>query len=484
MQLPARPLAATLADLPPEWPDDPLPAIRAAVRAADEMLVVLDDDPTGTQSVHGIRVLTEWSVDALRAELESTLPAVYLLTNSRSMPQAQAQALNAEIGRTILAATESRPQERRLGGRRPVVVSRSDSTLRGHFPGEVDALAAALGGSFDATLLIPAFIAGGRYTIDDVHYVADGDRLIPAGETDFARDATFGYRASNLRDWVAERTGGRVPAAQVAAISIDTIRGSGPAGVADQLAELHSGRVCVINAASERDLAVAALGMLQAEARGKRFLYRTAASIVPLRAGIHSRPLLARADLDLPAVGPSADSAGAGGLIVIGSYVSKTSGQIATLLEQPGVASVEVDVGALLADAGGEDEISRVAQAADQRLRAGQDIAIFTSRRLVTGADAEGSLAIGRRVSDGLVAIVRAISTRPRYLLAKGGITSSDTATHGLDVRRALVLGQILPGVPVWRLGPESRYPGMVYIVFPGNVGGPGALAEVVAALR
>jgi uncharacterized protein YgbK (DUF1537 family) len=469
MQPHERSLAATLANLPPEWPTDPLPAIRAAVRAADEMLVVLDDDPTGTQSVHGISVLTEWSVDALRAELDSEMPAVYLLTNSRSMPLARAQSLNAEIGRNIRVAA-------RPGGRRPVLVSRSDSTLRGHFPGEVDALAAALGGGFDATLLIPAFIAGGRYTIGDVHYVADGDRLIPAGETDFARDATFGYRASNLREWVAEQTGGGVPAARVAAISIETIRHTGPDGVADQLAVLHDGDICVINAAGERDLAVAALGILQAEARGKRFLYRTAASIVPLRAGISPRPLLARADLDLPAVG--------GGLIVIGSYVSKTSGQVAALLEQPGVECVEVDVGALLANEGWDREIARVAQVADQRLRADQDIAIFTSRRLVTGADAESSLAIGRRVSDGLVAIVRAITTRPRYLLAKGGITSSDTATRGLDVGRALVLGQILPGVPVWQLGPESRYPGMIYIVFPGNVGGSGALAEVVAALR
>ncbi|MEO7908636.1 MAG: four-carbon acid sugar kinase family protein [Roseiflexaceae bacterium] len=469
MQPSDRSLAATLAELPPEWPDDLLPAIRAAVRAANEMLVVLDDDPTGTQSVHGISVLTAWSVDALRAELESATAAVYVLTNSRSMPLAQAQALNAEIGRNIQAAAHP-------GGRRPVVVSRSDSTLRGHFPGEVDALAAALGGDFDATLLIPAFIAGGRYTINDIHYVADGDRLTPAGETDFARDATFGYHASNLREWVAEQTGGRVPAEQVAAISLETIRSAGPNGVADQLAELHSGRVCVINAASERDLVVAALGILQAEARGKRFLYRTAASIVPLRAGIRPRPLLVRADLDLPAAG--------GGLIVIGSYVSKTSGQLDALLAQSGLAGVEIDVAELLFGDNGEREIARVAAAAELRLRENQDVVLFTSRQLITGADAEHSLAIGRRVSNGLVSIVRSIGVRPRYLLAKGGITSSDTATRGLDVERALVLGQILPGVPVWRLGPESRYPGMIYIVFPGNVGGPGALAEVVAALR
>jgi uncharacterized protein YgbK (DUF1537 family) len=356
-----------------------------------------------------------------------------------------------------------------------VVVSRSDSTLRGHFPGEVDALADSLGG-FDATLLIPAFIAGGRYTIDDTHYVADGDSLIPAGATDFARDATFGYRASNLREWVEEKTGGRVLAASVAAISIDSIRRAGPAGVAASLAGLLPGSICVINAASERDLAVAALGIIQAEARGKRFLYRTAASIVPLRAGLSPRPLLARADLDLAQEG--------GGLIVVGSYVSKSSSQLAALLDLPAIAGVEVAVEALLSREGCEREISRVAAAADQRLRAGQDVALFTSRRLITGSGAEHSLAIGRLVSEQLVAIVRQISARPRYLLAKGGITSSDVATRSLDVKRALVLGQILPGVPVWQLGPESRYPGMVYIVFPGNVGGPGSLADVVDILR
>src|SRR4029450_8432609 len=103
---------------------------------------------------------------------------------------------------------------------------------------------------------------------------------------------------------------------------------------------------------------------------------------------------------------------------------------------------------------------------------------------LVTGADASSTLAIGQRVSAGLVAVVRALTARPRYLLAKGGITSSDVATQGLGVRRAMVLGQILPGVPVWQLGAETRYPGLSYIVFPGNVGGPEALGQTVTALR
>jgi uncharacterized protein YgbK (DUF1537 family) len=229
-----------------------------------------------------------------------------------------------------------------------------------------------------------------------------------------------------------------------------------------------------VNAASHRDLIVFVAGLLEAEAHGRKFMYRTAASFVPLRAGISPRPLLTYTDLGLPESG--------GGLVVVGSYVPKTSIQLASLLDRQNLHSIEVSVAALLSESGSE-EVTRAAHAADQALQRDEDVVVYTSRQLMTGADAEGSLTIGRRVSDSLVAIVRMVTTRPRYILAKGGITSSDVATNGLGVRRAMVRGQILPGVPVWQFGPESRHPGMTYIVFPGNVGGPGALTEIVASL-
>jgi len=464
-----RPLAATLAALVPEWPDDPQVAIRAAVRASGKKVVVLDDDPTGTQTVHGVPVLTTWSVETLQAELRNELPAFYVLTNSRAMPPAAAQALNAEIGRNLVTAA-------REVGREFVVVSRSDSTLRGHYPGEVEALAEAMSRNFDATLLIPCFHEGGRYTIDDIHYVAEGEWLVPAAETEFARDQAFGYRSSNLHDWVEEKTEGRVPAAQVASITIDDIRMGGPERVRARLSELAHGSVCVVNAASNRDLAVFTLGLLWAEKEGGVYLYRTAASFVPLRSGLEGRPLLTASDLDLPAEG--------GGLIVVGSYVPRTTGQIGYLLSREGVLGVEVAVERLLVDEHAGDEVTRVAREAEDGLQQGQDVVIYTSRRLVGSDDREASLGIGSRVSKGLVAIVRSITLRPRYVLAKGGITSSDIATAALDVRRALVLGQIRPGVPIWSLGPESRYPGMPYIVFPGNVGTTETVDEIVTDLR
>lgn len=460
------PQAQLLRSLPPEWPEDLGPALREALRADPAKVVVLDDDPTGTQTVHGIPVLAEWSVDLLRAELGNDLPAFYVLTNSRSLPLSEAQAVNAEIGRRLKEAR----------GRKFVVVSRSDSTLRGHFPGEVEALAGAVGGGYDAWLLIPFFQEGGRTTVGDVHYVADGDALVPAGETEFARDAAFGYRSSNLREWVEEKTGGRVPAAEVASVSIEDLRRGGPGRVAERLASLSGGRPCVVNAATPRDLEVFTLGLLAAEARGKRFLYRTAASFVPVRAGISARALLGPGEVAPPGLG--------GGLIVVGSYVPKTSAQLERLLAEPGMAAVELDVALLLSEGGRAGEVARAGREADAALRGGRDAVVFTSRRLVTGVDAESSLSVGRRVSEGLVGVVRALEARPRYVLAKGGITSSDVATRGLGVRRAMVLGQILPGVPVWRLGPETRHPGLGYVVFPGNVGGPDALAQVAGSLR
>jgi len=469
MELTRRKKDELFAGLPPEWPTDLLPDIQAQVQASRRKVVVLDDDPTGTQTIHNLPVLTEWPVARLAAELAGDYPAFYLLTNSRALPPAQAERLNAEIGRNLMAAAAQT-------GRQFTVVSRSDSTLRGHFPGEVQALAETLGQSFDGwiVLVVPYFLEGGRYTVNDIHYVAEGEWLIPAGQTEFARDAAFGYQSSNLRHWVAEKMGGS--AENVQSISLDDVRRGGPEQVAAKLSQLSGGRVCVVNAVSYRDLEVFTRGLLTAEAAGQRFLYRTASSFVRVRAGLGPRPLLTPAELNLPTTGA--------GLIVVGSYVPRSTGQVHHLLQLPHLTSLEINVAALLDDDGFQAEVKRVAAAADDALQTGRDVAIYTGRKLVTGPDAGSSLEIGQRVSDGVVAIVQAIQTRPRYLLAKGGITSSDVATRGLGLKRAIVPGQILPGVPVWQADAESRHPGLTYIVFPGNVGGPEAIAQVVTMLK
>ena len=266
-------LVETLRDLPPEWPDNPLPWIRDNIASSGEKMAVVDDDPTGTQTIYGVAVLTDWSLDTIRSELESDLPAFFIVTNSRGMPPSEAGAVNKDVGRNLRIALDA-------SDRKVAILSRGDSTLRGHYPGEVDALDQGLGGGFDARIFVPFFLEGGRYTINDVHYVSDGDWLTPAGDTEFARDTAFSYISSNLRQWVEEATGGEVSSGDVAAISLDDIRVGGPGRVASLVSELEGGRTCIVNAASMRDIEVATQGLMIAEAQGKKFLYRTAASMM------------------------------------------------------------------------------------------------------------------------------------------------------------------------------------------------------------
>jgi uncharacterized protein YgbK (DUF1537 family) len=452
------------ASLPPEWPEDLLPDIKARVHASGRKIVVLDDDPTGTQTVHGIPVLTTWSVDALARELKSRFQTFYILTNSRSLPASVAHTLGKEIGVNLRLAS----QQTKVAIE---VISRSDSTLRGHFPGEVDALKDGLGVSTTPCLLIPFFLEGGRYTINDIHYVADGDHLIPAAQTPYAQDTLFGYRHSHLGRWIDEKTEGRTPTGRITSITLEDLRLGGPALVAQKLIAIAPEDYGIVNAASYRDLDVLVAGLLTAEAAGKKFIFRTAASFVRARAGIAPRNDIKRDELMA--------SNAHGGLFVVGSHVPKTTMQLTTLLENTPITPVEITVDHLLDKVRRDSEIDRAIQTVNKHLRKGDDTVLYTSRELVKAASTAGNLTIGQRVSDSLIQIVRGLTCQPRYLVAKGGITSSDVATRGLNVLRAMVMGQVLPGVPVWKLGDETRYPGMAYIVFPGNVGHDDALVEI-----
>lgn len=460
--------AALFSSLPREWDQDLIPQIQALLRETKQKVFVLDDDPTGTQTVHDTVVLTEWSHSALVRELESADPVCYILTNSRSVNAVQAVALNREIARNLRVASE-------MTGRPYSVISRSDSTLRGHFPAETDALAGAAEAPADGLLIIPAFMAGGRYTIRGVHYVEEGSILVPAAQTPYANDAVFGYQHSDLRRWVEEKTGGCVQSADVVSLAIDVIRGEGPDGALAILKKLAGGAVCVVDAVSERDLEVVALACIRAEAAGLRLIYRSAASFAGIRGGIPLRPTLDTEDM--PPLSAH------GGLVVVGSYVKKSSDQLAALLASGMVKPVELPVAELLASADVDSILEPIVNALGAILRRGSHAVLYTSRELTSGGDDESSLAIGRRVSQSLVEITRRLPITPRFIIAKGGITSSDLATDALGIKRARVLGQILPGIPIWQPDADSRYPGGAYVVFPGNVGDDGALLRALQIL-
>lgn len=459
--------------LPPLWPESLLDQIRQRMACRKSKTIVLDDDPTGTQTVYDVPVITEWSVDSLAREIDAPGPGFYVLTNSRSLSPAETEALHRELAENLTEALKSRS-----GGysqSEVCVISRSDSTLRGHFPLEIDVLAEVLGPP-DAIFIVPFFAEGGRLTIDNVHYLAQGEELVPVATTPFARDPVFGYQAANLREWIVEKTQGAVSGEKIRSLSLEDIRCGGPSRVTEVIRNLPRGACCIVNAAHYRDLEVFTLALLDAEAEGKRFLFRSAASFVATRLGLECRPPLPARELC------DVDS-GTGGLVVCGSYVPISTRQLENLLALGEIEAIEFDVKAFLTAGSPEAYIDRVTELVRDRLASGRHMALFTSRGYAGEREPQHDLALGRKIASALAQIVRGLGIRPRFLIAKGGITSSDVATKGLGVRRAMVRGQALPGVPVWELGQDSLYPGLKYVVFPGNVGGPDSLAVLVKRL-
>jgi uncharacterized protein YgbK (DUF1537 family) len=452
-----------LAQLPPEYKGDLLPAIRNEFLMEEKTVVVFDDDPTGTQTCHDVVVLTSWTLPILIRELKKKPSILFILTNSRSLSKENAIALNIEIGSNLSEAIKQT-------GREIIMISRSDSTLRGHFPHEVEAIANTLQLSQAVWILIPAFIEGGRFTINDVHYIVEQGELVPVSETPFAKDNVFGYRHSNLKDWVEEKSGGKIKASETISCSIEDIRIGGPEFVATKLAACNAYGVVIANAASFKDLEVLAMAVIKAERLGQKFLYRSSATFVSIRAGIAPGKILH--SFNKSVLGAH------GSLIIVGSYVPKTTSQLEFLLEKKKHETIEVDVLELL-DHDTAKRSNDISRQTDQWLVKGKDVVIYTSRGVKTGSDAESSLLIQRVVSSFLVDIMKGLTVRPSFVLAKGGITSSDLASKGLLSESALILGQAIAGVPVWQLDSKSKFPEITYIVFPGNVGDPMALYNV-----
>lgn len=472
------PLKQTLESLPllKSSSDELRSLTRAQIQSNPQIpiLVALDDDPTGTQTCHDIPVLTTWSIEVLAQELASTKAGsgFFILTNSRALHPPAAKELMIEICTNLKAASAKvgKPFE---------IVLRGDSTLRGHFPLEPEAAEEVLGQA-DAWILAPFFLQGGRYTIDNVHYVAEGDTLVPASHTPFAQDATFGYKSSDLRDWVVEKSKGAITRERVQGLDLADSRSGGSDVIAKKLVGAPKGTVFIVNAAAEEDMDVVVQGILQASTEGKKFLFRSGAAFVSARLGISPIPPISAKQLSLDDT--------KGGLIIAGSYVPKTTAQLKALRERAGdkLTTVELDVNKLLeSPESREKELKMALSIAESELQKPQDVLVMTSRKLITGADERSSLDIGSTVAAVLVAFLTKLKAEPRYIISKGGITSSDMATKGLGMKRAMIVGQAAAGVPLWRCDePTSKHPGLPYVVFPGNVGGDGTLAEVVERWR
>jgi len=431
-------------------------------------IIVLDDDPTGSQTVHSCLLLTRWDVETLRLGLSDDSPIFFVLTNTRSLTPEQATTVTREVCHNLKTALEAEGTEDFL------VVSRSDSTLRGHYPVETDVIAEEVG-PFDAHFLVPAFFEGGRITLNSVHYLIIDGVPTPVHETEFARDSVFGYHYSYLPDYVEEKTKGRIPANSVERFLLNDIR----KGTLERLRNLTGNQCGVVDGETQADLDKFAADILAAAESGKRFLFRSAASILSSLASLGPQPVGA------------ADMAqyvrqGKPGAVIVGSHVKKTTQQLERLLQAPGIVGVEVDVAHLLdeSEAQRAELLSRTLERVHDVHTALKTPVVYTSRQELTFKDVQTRLEFGVAVSSLLMDIVRGLPADIGFLISKGGITSNDVLSTGLALRSARLLGQIVPGCSMVRTPTDHPlFPDLPVVLFPGNVGDADALVTTYQRL-
>lgn len=449
--------------------------LAAEIAANPHKIVVLDDDPTGVQTVHDVSVFTDWSEESIGKGFDEENKLFYILTNSRGLTAGESEKIHREISTRVAKVGKSK--------NRPwLIMSRSDSTLRGHYPLETELLrecAEAEGAKVDGEIICPFFKEGGRYTIDDVHYVRYGDELVPAGETEFAKDKTFGYTKSNLCEYVEEKTCGRHKACDVIRVGLEDLRAENFDKIEKALSEARDFQKIIVNAIDYADIKAFCIPLYRSISKGKNFIFRTAAALVKVMGGIPDIPLLSREKMIVK-------ENGKGGVIVVGSHTAKTTAQLEKLLELDGVRGIEFNSDLVLeGDESLAKEVKRVVSEAESLIEQGITPVCYTKRTLLSlaGDGKEEALKRSVKISDAVQSLVGSLTTTPAFVVAKGGITSSDVGVKALKTRQARVLGQIMPGVPVWQTDAASKFPGIPYVIFPGNVGEAETLRDAVKVL-
>ncbi|ALB41873.1 Hrp-dependent type III effector protein [Anabaena sp. WA102] len=431
-------------------------------------IIVLDDDPTGSQTVHSCLLLMRWDVETLRLGLKDDAPIFFILTNTRSLTPEAAASVTREVCHNLKLALAAEKIADFL------VVSRSDSTLRGHYPIETDVIAEELG-PFDAHFLVPAFFEGGRITRDSIHYLIIDDVPTPVHETEFARDSVFGYNYSYLPKYVEEKTKGRIKEDNVTRFSLADIRASS----LESLLQLENNQCAVVDGENQEDLNTFAVDVLTAASRGKRFLFRSAASILTALAALPPQPIAAENMAKYVRGGKP-------GVIIVGSHVKKTTQQLESLLKVEGTVGIEVNVGRLLEN--GVNESAKLLIEIIENVKvvhgAGKTPVVYTSRQELAFKDVKTRLDFGNTVSALLMDIVQGLPSDLGFLISKGGITSNDVLSTGLALTSARLLGQILAGCSmVITPSDHPLFPNLPVVLFPGNVGNTDALGLVYQRL-
>lgn len=447
-----------------------------ALKTLNKKIVVLDDDPTGIQTVHDIYVYTSFDEETLTNAFNDENSMFFVLTNSRGFTKEETIKVHNDIAATILKVSKKTNKDF-------IIISRSDSTMRGHYPTETlcikNEIEKLSDKKFDGEIICPFFKEGGRYTIDNIHYVKDGDYLLPAGDTEFARDKTFGYKSSHIGEYVEEKTNGSYKKENCTYISLKSLRNEEIENITEQLLAVSNFNKVIVNAIDYYDIKVFAICYIKALGQNKNFIFRSAAAVTKILGGVSTIELLSKDKL-------IEKNNKNGGIVLIGSHVNKTTQQFEELKNAKNkLEFIEFNQHLVLESGGLDREVARVIKLAEEHIKNGDNVVVYTRRERfdLNTNDKDKQLLVSVQISDAVTSVIGKLSIRPNFIIAKGGITSSDVGTKALKVKKALVMGQIKPGIPVWKTGAESKFTNMPYIIFPGNVGDIDTLKNIVDLL-
>jgi len=436
--------------------------------------VVIDDDPTGSQTVYDCLLLLKWDCSTLVKGFESRSNLFFILANTRSLSENDAKLTIEEICKNLKTVIASKFYEEEI-----IFISRGDSTLRGHNFLEPSALNSCLG-PFDATFHIPAFIEGKRLTINGSHFV---DKT-PINKTIFARDKIFGFETSNVKNLLFQKSKSQINLEDIQNIlltDIEILNDEENNIVFKTLKNLKNNKHVIVDIENYSQLEKFS-SVIKKLTKQKKFLFRTAASFISSISEKKSIPKVETFFSNLRI--RNKEKSFLPGLIIVGSYVELSTLQLKNLLDKSNCSPIELDVFEFFKITSSENHHKRRNLFKNKFLKEirfsfekGKTPVLFTSRKFMS-LDYSEQFNFYNSLACFIAELVADLKYEIGYLISKGGITTNTILSNGLNADYVYLEGQILTGISVVTYNLKN-YKKLPIVTHPGNIGNKDSLVNI-----
>ena len=444
-------------------------------------IIIIDDDPTGSQTVNGCNLILKWDYETLLKGLKDSSNLLFILANTRSLSKKDVKIRLKEI----CSALREIMNNSSFAEEDFVLISRGDSTLRGHNFIEPYIINELLG-PFDATFYIPAFIEGNRTTVNGNHFVDN----IPIHKTIFSKDKIFGFNTSNVKELIYEQSNFQLDFSHIENIFIrdfELLETNQTNKLCKYIEKLKNNKKVIVDIMDYSQLDKFSR-IIKSLLKKKKFLFRSAASFISSLSNVKRTQKdhiyfsqLRRKNNNGKAMK---------GLIVVGSYVELTTRQLNKVLEISLCKPIEINVFKLyeffkIGDNLNLNSLKKlIMNAIRQNLIRESIPVLYTSRKTIFPTDKNDLIQFQLFLSAFIAEIVSAIKNEIGYLISKGGITTNTIISEGLEADSVYLEGQILPGISLVTFNLLKQKGKLPIVTFPGNIGNKMSLVKALEILE